>query len=147
MQGQPRKSCVMLRPVFVSLESMASPCLQLAGKVSSQWTSSRSVTATHPRAQPHWDTALWLHSTHAITVLMVPKGTWSTAPHPGGLANSILEDTTLKHARTFSVQNRIFILGTSLIWWYRLRSLRPPGMFLQCPLTIKTNLFPFSLRY
>jgi len=106
----------MLRPVFVSLESMASPCLQLAGKVSSQWTSSRSVTATHPRAQPHWDTALWLHSTHAITVLMVPKGTWSTAPHPGGLANSILEDTTLKHARTFSVQNRIFILGTFLIW-------------------------------
>lgn len=48
------------------------------------------------------------HCSHAAEGL----AHWSTLPHPGGFAS---QETTLKHTRTFSVQNKIFILGTFLI--------------------------------
>lgn len=138
MQGQPRKSHVMLHPGSVPLESMASPCLQLVGKVGSQQTSSRSVTATHPRAQPHQHTALWPQSMLAVTVLMMPKG-WHTGQMPPILEGLPARTQHWNAHILYSIQNKIFILGTFLIWWDRFRNL-PPRLPRRVPAVVLSLL-------
>lgn len=82
LQGQPRKSCNVLRLVLFPLKWVVSPCLQLAGRVNSLWKCSRSVTACN--------------GSHTIPTLTPPGGCSSLTPQctyscyshtAGGLAN------------------------------------------------------------
>lgn len=76
--------------VFLPLELVVYPHLELARKVNSLWTCSRSVTAAMPdQGSPlPGGAAPWRHSAHAIALLLPPEGCQLvTSPKQAGLTS------------------------------------------------------------